>query len=294
MARKPDDWMPLHIGKYLADTAHLTRDQHGAYLLLLMAYWTRGGALPDDDVRLASIAKATLAEWRKMRAVIVEFFVKVDGLLYQVRAEVELANAVRLTEAKSKAGQKGSQKRWQNDNTAIAQPSGGHKQSDTPLPLPKPEERSDDDGAAALSRDSVKAITVKIAAALDMRLGADPQQITWFNVITELLREGISEREIMAAADVTRRKGLKNINYLASVARNPKQITEASHGQPKRESVATSWTRVAAELAAEIEGGDFIGNSGGTLGAGPPLLEGGHEGRGEENRPAPNVRRLAG
>jgi len=142
MTKKPDDWMPLHIGRYLANTAHLTRDQHGAYLLLLMAYWTKGGPLVADDARLAATAKATLTEWRKLRPVLVEFFTEQDGMWIQKKAEQELARANAITEAKSEAGKRGADKRWHSDSSANgkrkALPSNSHKQIDTPQPQPSP------------------------------------------------------------------------------------------------------------------------------------------------------------
>jgi uncharacterized protein DUF1376 len=59
-----DSWMPLYIGRYLGDTMHLKGPEHGAYLLLIMHYWS-SGPLEDDDETLAAIARTELAEWRR-------------------------------------------------------------------------------------------------------------------------------------------------------------------------------------------------------------------------------------
>ena len=57
---KRDAWFPFNVGDYVRDTMHLTTEQHGAYLLLMLAYWPRG-PLPDNDNALASIAKVGVA-----------------------------------------------------------------------------------------------------------------------------------------------------------------------------------------------------------------------------------------
>lgn len=144
MSHKPDEWMPLHVRKYLGDTTHLTRDQHGAYFLLLMAYWMRGGPLPDDDSKLAAICKATKAEWKRLRAVLAEFFTIADGVWSQKRADEELATARSIMAAKSEAGKAGAAARWQKDADAngkrMADASGSQWQTDAPLPKPIPKQ----------------------------------------------------------------------------------------------------------------------------------------------------------
>lgn len=87
---KPDAWMPLYIGDYKKDTGRLTRDQHGAYLLLIMEYWSTG-PLADDDQELAAIVLASVREWRKsLRPKLARFFIVVDGLWRHKRIDEEL------------------------------------------------------------------------------------------------------------------------------------------------------------------------------------------------------------
>ena len=59
---KPDVFMLLYIGDYLACTSRLTTELHGAYRLLIMDYWMNG-PLPDDDMILASIVRMPIDAW---------------------------------------------------------------------------------------------------------------------------------------------------------------------------------------------------------------------------------------
>lgn len=76
--------LPLFTDAYLADTRHLTAEEHGAYLLLLMYAWrTRGCALRDDDRYLARVIGVSAYRWRRLKPVLMEFFTIEDGLWRQ-------------------------------------------------------------------------------------------------------------------------------------------------------------------------------------------------------------------
>ena len=91
-------YMPLHPGDYLADAAHLTTIEHGAYFLLILNYWQRGAALAADDRKLARICRLTDAEWADVKPSLAEFFIEEDGLWKHKRIEAELVKAAEKSE----------------------------------------------------------------------------------------------------------------------------------------------------------------------------------------------------
>lgn len=83
-------YMPLYIADYLADAAHLSTIEHGAYLLLIMTYWQRGEPLPSDDKKLSRIVRMTPDEWADARETLAEFFHD-DGTTWtHINVEAEL------------------------------------------------------------------------------------------------------------------------------------------------------------------------------------------------------------
>jgi len=95
MANRP--WMPLYVADYLADTSHLRAAESGCYLHLIMHYWQQGG-LPDDDRKLAAIAKMTMREWNAAKPTIIEFF---DENMRHKRIDAELAKAQEISSKRS-------------------------------------------------------------------------------------------------------------------------------------------------------------------------------------------------
>lgn len=94
-------WMPLHVADYLRDTRRLTAAQHGAYLLLIMEYWTVGN-LPMDDASLARIACMLPNEWKRERATIAAFF---TSEWRHKRIDKELARAADISSKRRAAAE---------------------------------------------------------------------------------------------------------------------------------------------------------------------------------------------
>jgi uncharacterized protein YdaU (DUF1376 family) len=123
-------YMPLYVADYLADAAHLTAMQHGAYLLMLMTYWQRGKGLPTDDVQLARIARMGRKEWNANKVELRAFFYEEENLLKHGRVEAELAKVQAKSLKCKKAGQASAQRR-SNGRSTDAERMFNHTDTDT-------------------------------------------------------------------------------------------------------------------------------------------------------------------
>jgi uncharacterized protein YdaU (DUF1376 family) len=130
--------MQFYVADYLGDTRHLTTEQHGAYLLLLMAMWRAGGTLPDDRAKLARIAGLSPSRWAKISDDVMAFFDACEGGITQGRLAAELAIANEKSEKRSQAGKAGARaKSLKTHKASSANASRLLKHS--PEPEPEPE-----------------------------------------------------------------------------------------------------------------------------------------------------------
>ena len=102
-------YMQLYIADYLADTMHLSAEEHGAYLLLMFNYWQTGKRIPKN--RLAKIARLTNERWADVEPSLREFFCDNGEEWVHLRIEEDLASVREKLTKKSAAGKASVQAR---------------------------------------------------------------------------------------------------------------------------------------------------------------------------------------
>lgn len=111
-------FMQLYVGDYLADTLHLTTEQHGAYLLLLMTMWRHDAALPNDAAKLARIARVSPKRWPAIWAEIEGFFVVDGDKITNRRLTKEHQKAVSISQERKTAASLGGKAKALKDKDA--------------------------------------------------------------------------------------------------------------------------------------------------------------------------------
>lgn len=156
--------MPLYVADYLRDTRKLTAAEHGAYLLLIMEYWTAGG-LPDDDRQLARIASMGPAEWKRARANIEGFFH--DGWRHK-RLDAELAKSAEISSKRAASAKQrhsnSSANAEQLDTHARASSQPQSQKKDAAPAAPDPEVELFRRGREVLGKDTGGLISKLLAA----------------------------------------------------------------------------------------------------------------------------------
>lgn len=101
-------WMPFYVNDYSGDTALLSLQQHGAFCLLLIHYWTLE-ELPDDLPQLYRLCRCFDEEDKAAVAYVVgKYFMPVDGVLRNKRMDEEIRKAKEIAAKRSELGKKGN------------------------------------------------------------------------------------------------------------------------------------------------------------------------------------------
>ena len=109
----------IHLPDHVADTMHLSAEEHGAYMRLLFSYW-RSGPPKDDDRVLSRIVGLSLDEWAEVRPMVEPFFEVLHSQWMHWRTDDELQAAYEAIEKSSRAGKTAAKARWDREKGRAA------------------------------------------------------------------------------------------------------------------------------------------------------------------------------
>ena len=102
--------IPYFGDAYMADTRHLTLEEHGAYhLLILIAWRSPNCALPNDDKRIAQMLGVTPKKWAALKPTVLAFWTLTEHGWEQKR----LSKERRWVDEKSRKNKDAAEARWE-------------------------------------------------------------------------------------------------------------------------------------------------------------------------------------
>lgn len=138
--------LPIFGDAYLADTQHLTLEEHGAYFKLLLIAWRSPHcALPDDDKRIATMLGVTAKKWAALRPTVMAFWTRTEHGFEQKRLSKERAW---VAEKSGKARGAAHIRHGTEDRATISRPAGAKSSGDNsprPATVRKPKSLSEQD-----------------------------------------------------------------------------------------------------------------------------------------------------
>lgn len=235
--------IPLWTDAYLADTAHLTNEEHGVYLRLLMFAWRSPTcSLPDNDKRLALMVGVSPKKWQTLRGVISEFWTIEKGTWTQKRLTRERDFVTRQSEkgkaaAEARWGRKPLEINDTDDADAWREhmPNGCQTDAPTPTPTPKEEEKSSEAKASGEIADPIKAV---FDAGLSVLVGRGVAPDAARRFVGKLRKDhpGQDGQILSAIMDCGKAGAVDPIPWITAVL-----------SKPKTPSVADIMAKIAAE-----------------------------------------------
>lgn len=149
--KKSQIYQRWYWSDYFANTVNMSAEEELAYFRIIGHYWLHQGALDDDDVKLAHIAKVSVRKFKTIRTRVLSSFKIFEGKLFHPRLEEELGNEIDIR----KSCQNSANSRWNKETgDTIAQKNDLPTQNDRmekkhaiaeqshmpPIPSPIPKE----------------------------------------------------------------------------------------------------------------------------------------------------------
>lgn len=128
-------YIQLYTADYLADTMHLTTEEHGAYLLLIFNYWQTGKAIPKK--RLQKIARVPNDRWPSVEDSLSEFFNDDGENWIHERIERDLEAVKEAQDQRVRAGKASAEARKRAQQT-----KNKRKSNDRSTPVEEPLQRT--------------------------------------------------------------------------------------------------------------------------------------------------------
>lgn len=167
--------LPLFVREYLVDTTDLTLEQSGAYLHLLMHAWAKGGSLPDDERKLAAMAKVSVKKWRGIWPAISAYWRAENGALTNKRLSQEMKYVTEVSEKRRSAGARGGRARSDKSQSLTSSPASD---------LLKPGSSTKTKTKGSVSKDTGEAAVASV----------DFHEAIWTNGVAYLKRNGLAEK----------------------------------------------------------------------------------------------------
>lgn len=130
--------LPLFTDAFIADTGHLSAQETGAYLMLIMMAWRSPTCrLPDDDDKLARWARVDRRTWLRIKPTVLEFWSLADGFWTQKRLSKERDIVSKRAEAARENGKQGGRPK-SLELLDAGNPTGSSQVSGAKAPNPNP------------------------------------------------------------------------------------------------------------------------------------------------------------
>lgn len=243
---------PLWVDAFQRDTQHLQADEVGAYMLILMAMWTRPTCdLPEDPARIARVARVSKRLWdSRIGPVIMDFLMVQDGAVISERLRKEAAYVERQVTLQSnrKSGEKSAK---------------GQKIKEVP---PSTDTTTDDPSQQPNNptEEETKASSSKEVEAYQRYLEAHPKPVdsdAGFARFSALVADGIEADRIIASAALYGQT-VKGWSAEARVQQSDNFLCPDNgkwkNYHPKPKAVRSSEADILAHHAKVINGPGFV------------------------------------